>query len=136
MCASLIVSRGARCSRDFIVKTALPGRLENERDILRRFHGHPYIRQLVDEIAEPPALVLEHLDDNLLGIEWFELFNLWNLAPVSYCRKIGNQNKESNHEESIKKLKGQFPNIFSPTLGCCNKVMVKLNLKPDAKPVT
>lgn len=75
------------------------------------------------------------LDDNLLGIEWFELFNLWNLAPVSYCRKIGNQNKESNHEESIKKLKGQFPNIFSPTLGCCNKVMVKLNLKPDAKPV-
>lgn len=68
MCASLIVSSGARCSRDFIVKTAPPGRLQNERDMLRRFHGHPSIRQLVDEIAEPPALVLEHLDDNLLAV--------------------------------------------------------------------
>lgn len=68
MCASLIVSSGARCSRDFIVKTAPPSRLKTERNMLQHFRGHPHIRQLVDEVAEPPALVLEHLDDSLLAV--------------------------------------------------------------------
>ena len=49
------------------IKTAPKYRLENERDILRRFQGQPCIRQLVDEVHDPPSLVLKHLDDNLLN---------------------------------------------------------------------
>lgn len=45
-----------------------PWRLHNERDILRRFQGRTHtLRPLSDEIedpAEPPAIVLEYLDDD------------------------------------------------------------------------
>lgn len=44
-------------------------RLQNERDILKRFQGRsPTLRPLLDEIedpAEPPAIVLKYLDDDL-----------------------------------------------------------------------
>lgn len=50
-----------------IVKTALKHRLDNEREVLKYFQGRSCIRQLVDEIQEPAALVLEHLGDNLLN---------------------------------------------------------------------
>ncbi|RMD39624.1 hypothetical protein DV735_g5502, partial [Chaetothyriales sp. CBS 134920] len=44
-------------------------RLHNERDILKRFQRRtPNLRPLLDEIedpAEPPAIVLKHLDDDL-----------------------------------------------------------------------
>ena len=49
-----------------IVKTAPQGRLENERDVLRNFRTSPNIRQLLDETKNPPSLILQHLDDNLL----------------------------------------------------------------------
>lgn len=46
-------------------------RLQNERDILKRFqYRTPFIRPLIDEIIEPPdppTIVLKHLDDNLLN---------------------------------------------------------------------
>jgi hypothetical protein len=35
--------------------------------ILEFFQGRPCIRQLIDEVADPPCLVLEHLDDDLLN---------------------------------------------------------------------
>ncbi|EPE36450.1 Protein kinase-like (PK-like) [Glarea lozoyensis ATCC 20868] len=50
----------------FIVKTAPQGRLENERQILKRFHGHASIRQLIDEVMHPPCLILQHLDADVL----------------------------------------------------------------------
>jgi hypothetical protein len=44
-------------------------RLHNERDVLKRFQARaPTLRPLLDEIedpAEPPAIVLKHLDDDL-----------------------------------------------------------------------
>jgi hypothetical protein len=33
-----------------IVKRAPKNRLENEWEVLERFHGRPFIRQLIDEI--------------------------------------------------------------------------------------
>lgn len=30
--------------------------------------GRPGIRQLIDEVQQPPLLVLRHLDDNLLNV--------------------------------------------------------------------
>jgi casein kinase II subunit alpha len=49
-----------------IVKTAPQGRLENERDVLTHVHTCPNIRQVLDETKNPPSLILQHLDDNLL----------------------------------------------------------------------
>ncbi|KAL9121403.1 MAG: hypothetical protein Q9187_002042 [Circinaria calcarea] len=54
-------------NKTVIVKTAPQHRLNNEREVLKTFRGKPYIRQLVDEIQDPPSLVLKHLDDNLLN---------------------------------------------------------------------
>ncbi|XP_055543365.1 uncharacterized protein K02A2.6-like [Wyeomyia smithii] len=45
---------------------------------------------------------------NLLGLDFIEIFNLWNV-PLS--------------------------TLFSDTLGCCNKTEAKLYLKPDVQPV-
>jgi serine/threonine protein kinase len=45
-------------------------RVENERDVLKRFqYRTPHIRPMVDEIedpSEPTTIVLRHLDDHLL----------------------------------------------------------------------
>ncbi|PMD33419.1 hypothetical protein L207DRAFT_639533, partial [Hyaloscypha variabilis F] len=49
-----------------IIKTAPQRRLENERDVLKHFRNCPYIRQVLDETKNPPSLILQHLDDNLL----------------------------------------------------------------------
>ncbi len=53
-------------STKVIIKTAPQVRLENERDVLKHFRTSPYIRQVLDETKNPPSLILQHLDDNLL----------------------------------------------------------------------
>ena len=54
-----------------VIKSVRHFRLENERDILRRFQSRTSsLRPLIDEIedpSDPPALVLKHLDDDLLN---------------------------------------------------------------------
>lgn len=50
-----------------IIKTASTYRLEHEREVLKCLHGQPSIRPLVDEILEPPCLVLKFLDDHSLN---------------------------------------------------------------------
>jgi casein kinase II subunit alpha len=64
--SSLTCSSGAKTGT-VVVKTALKHRLDNEREVLKHFQGRSCIRQLVDEIQEPAALVLEHLGNNLLS---------------------------------------------------------------------
>ncbi|PLB51615.1 kinase-like protein [Aspergillus steynii IBT 23096] len=50
-----------------IVKSVRHFRLQNECDVLRQFqHRSPYLRPLLDDIEDPPALILKHLDDDLL----------------------------------------------------------------------
>ncbi|KAK4034590.1 kinase-like domain-containing protein [Parachaetomium inaequale] len=50
-----------------ILKSVRHWRLQNERDILLRYQSKTsYMRPFLDEIDEPPALVLKHLDDDLL----------------------------------------------------------------------
>ncbi|KAF2871969.1 kinase-like domain-containing protein [Massariosphaeria phaeospora] len=54
-----------------IVKSVRHWRLQNERDVLRRFqHRTAYLRPLIDEIenpSDPPAIVLRWLDDDMLN---------------------------------------------------------------------
>lgn len=64
-------SDSSQAGHSVIIKSVRHFRLENERDVLKQFHGRsPFIRPLVDEIIEPqdpPAIVLKYLDDNLLN---------------------------------------------------------------------
>lgn len=54
-----------------MIKSVRHFRLENERNILKRFQSRTSsLRPLIDEIedpSDPPALVLKHLDDDLLN---------------------------------------------------------------------
>lgn len=57
-------------NKSVIIKSVRHFRLQNERDVLRRFQSQtPFLRPLLDEIvdpSDPPAIVLKYLDDNLL----------------------------------------------------------------------
>ena len=50
----------------FVIKTAYRHHLNNERQLLKRYRGHQAIRQLVDESLDPPTLVLQYLDTDIL----------------------------------------------------------------------
>ena len=57
---------GQQTNQKVVVKAAPDCFIRNERDILNRFQHVPSLRSLIDEIHDPPLLVLEHLDSNLL----------------------------------------------------------------------
>ena len=54
-----------------VIKSARHFRIANEKNVLRKYQSRtPYLRPLVDEIIEPvdpPAIVLRHLEDDLLA---------------------------------------------------------------------
>jgi hypothetical protein len=67
---NLLLSRSQKNEQQVVIKSVRGHfRVENERDILRRFQGRtPYLRPLIDEIEEPSepiTIVLKYLDDNL-----------------------------------------------------------------------
>ena len=51
-----------------MVKTFSNSPEGNERATIQAFRGNGLFRQLVDEATNPPALVLEHLDEDLLSL--------------------------------------------------------------------
>lgn len=54
-----------------MIKSVRHFRLQNERDVLKRFQSRtPFLRPLLDEIedpSDPPALVLKHPDNDLFN---------------------------------------------------------------------
>lgn len=62
-------------------------RVENERNVLRRFQDRTsYIRPLIDEIEEPsdpPTIVLKYLEDHLLNASSRKTLNRIELKYVS-----------------------------------------------------
>lgn len=40
--------------------------MSNERELLKQYQGHQAFRQLADESYDPPALVLQYLDTDIL----------------------------------------------------------------------
>ena len=64
-------------------------RVENERDILKRFQDQtPFLRPLIDEIEEPSdplIIVLKHLNDHLLNASMKRTLNQKELKYVSRC---------------------------------------------------
>lgn len=51
-----------------VIKRAPRHLLSIEREILKIVQGHTCIRQMIDNIEDPPSLVLEYLDDNMLDV--------------------------------------------------------------------
>ncbi|KAK3298905.1 kinase-like domain-containing protein [Chaetomium fimeti] len=58
---------GPNCER-FVVKTGPENRLQKEAQALRLFRGCGPLRQLVDEVQDPPSLVLEYMDSSVLSL--------------------------------------------------------------------
>ena len=73
-----------------VIKSIRHFRLDNERDVLKRFQSRaPSLRPLIDEIegpSGPPALVLKHLDDDLLHASATEKLN--SLEAKYVIRKV------------------------------------------------
>ncbi|XP_065079965.1 uncharacterized protein K02A2.6-like, partial [Ochlerotatus camptorhynchus] len=86
--------------------------------------------------GEPLELVVE-LECNITlngiireGIDWMDLFGLWDHSIASYCNQVTTQ-----ANQRVATLQAQFPEVFSSEIGLCNKTPVKLVLKGNPKPV-
>lgn len=84
--------------QNVIVKTAPGFFLRNERDILQRFQSVSSLRGLIDEVQDPPLLILEYLDSNLL-IESGE--KRLQSSEVKYVARAVLQALAALHEEGI-----------------------------------
>lgn len=73
-----------------LIKSIRHFRLENERDVFKRFQSRaPSLCPLIDEIeglSRPPALVSKHLDDDLLHVSATE--KLTSLEIKYVIRKV------------------------------------------------
>ncbi|XP_055633658.1 uncharacterized protein K02A2.6-like [Toxorhynchites rutilus septentrionalis] len=67
---------------------------------------------------------------DILGIDWMDLFGLWNQPITSFCKQVSAQ-----PSQSLATLQAQFPEVFTNEMGLCKKAPVKLVLKGDPKPV-
>lgn len=67
---------------------------------------------------------------DIVGIDWMDLFGLWDHPIASFCNQITTQ-----PTQQMVALQAQFPEVFTSEMGLCNKTPVKLVLKGDPKPV-
>ncbi|XP_065075307.1 uncharacterized protein K02A2.6-like [Ochlerotatus camptorhynchus] len=67
---------------------------------------------------------------DILGIDWMDLFGLWNQPIASFCNQVSAQ-----PNQSLATLQAKFPEVFSSKVGLCTKAPVKLVLKGNPKPV-
>ncbi|XP_062538517.1 uncharacterized protein K02A2.6-like [Armigeres subalbatus] len=69
---------------------------------------------------------------NLIGLDWIELFKLWDTPLSAICNQVHVADGQDNQ---IQVYKAAYPEVFKNGLGHCKKMKVRLYLKPDAKPV-
>ncbi|KAK0115528.1 hypothetical protein ONS96_013982 [Cadophora gregata f. sp. sojae] len=85
-----------------IIKSVRHWCLQNECDILHRFQARaPSMRPIVDEIvdpSDPPAIVLKHLDDDVLHASSTRRFTT---AEIKYIAKTVLQALEVLHEDGF-----------------------------------
>ncbi|KAH6720370.1 putative serine/threonine protein kinase [Leptodontidium sp. MPI-SDFR-AT-0119] len=94
-----------RSSQEQVVIKAVPNhyRVQHERDLLRQFEGKvPHLRPIIDEIrdpAEPLAIALRHLDDDLYNASKQKMLNRKELKYVS---KRILESLKALHQEDVK----------------------------------
>ncbi|XP_055604793.1 uncharacterized protein K02A2.6-like [Uranotaenia lowii] len=64
------------------------------------------------------------------GIDWLELFNLWDRPISALCNKV-----DALSTPSVSALQARFPEVFTSVMGLCNKSPVRLVLKGNPKPI-
>ncbi|XP_062538919.1 uncharacterized protein K02A2.6-like [Armigeres subalbatus] len=69
---------------------------------------------------------------NLIGLDWIELFKLWDTPLSAICNQVHVADGQVNQ---IQVYKAAYSEVFKNGLGHCKKTKVRLYLKPDAKPV-
>ena len=77
---------------------------------MRSFRSQPHIRQLLDETQDPPSLVLQHLDDNLLDASNKETLEG---LDVKFVAKRILQALQALHEDGYTHT-GMLANFFQP----------------------
>ncbi|XP_053686267.1 uncharacterized protein K02A2.6-like [Sabethes cyaneus] len=65
---------------------------------------------------------------HIMGLDLIEVFQLDSVPMKAFCQQI-------DSSTVVDKLKADFPEVFSTTLGKCSKATVKLELKPGQKAV-
>lgn len=94
----LIYYSDQQTKRIVIVKSAPDFLHRNERDILKRFQSVSSLRRLIDEVQDPPLLVLEHLDSDLLTESAARKLES---SEVKHVAKVILQALAALHEEGI-----------------------------------
>ncbi|EGD95976.1 STE/STE20 protein kinase [Trichophyton tonsurans CBS 112818] len=88
-------------------------RVENERDVLKRFQDRtPFIRPLTDEIqdpSEPTIIVLNHLDNHLLNAS---IEKTLNRKELKYISKRALKALQTLHEDGYVHTDVKLDNIF------------------------
>ncbi|KAI9671501.1 MAG: hypothetical protein M1817_003552 [Caeruleum heppii] len=88
-------------------------RVENERDVLKRFQTRtPYLRPLIDEIEDPSApatIVLKHLDDHLLDAS---VKNTLNRKELKYVSRRILEALKVLHEDDYVHTDVKLDNVF------------------------
>lgn len=74
-------------------------------------------------------------DLNVIGNDWLDLFGLFDVPLNSVCNRITTTSDSSDQDKFMDDFKRKFSSVFDSSLGTCNKTVIKLRLKPDAKPV-
>ncbi|XP_055714234.1 uncharacterized protein K02A2.6-like [Phlebotomus papatasi] len=74
--------------------------------------------------------LVTNVNINLFGVEWINLFNLWEKTISSLCSV-----NSVSEKDIVTSLKTTFPSVFSSTMGKCTKGQAHLQLKPSTVPV-
>ena len=81
---------------------------------------------------------------NLFGTDWMETFDLFNVPINTFCNNVFSFSfvimfiyfrTSTNIEKLKRKLKANFPEIFSDGRGFCSKVKAKFALKENTTPI-
>ena len=76
-------------------------------------------------------------NSSLFGIDWFILFNLWEIPINAFCRILDvlEVKKSVQTEKYFYDLKSKFTKVFADGLGYRTKAEVKFKLKDSTRPV-
>lgn len=85
----------------------------------------------VNGVSEMGVVFVVNQDLHIMGLDLIEKFQLDAVPMNVFCRQVG----ETSSTSIVGRLKTAYPSVFSTTLGRCTKTQVKLELKPDQKPV-
>ena len=81
-------------------------------------------------VTKPGKLYVASNNLNLFGLEWIDLFGLWDKPLSAICNQV-----HADQPNAIQHYKARFPDVFRQGLGHCTKTKVRLFLKPEAMPV-